>query len=303
MNTLETLKFFRKLNKLTQKEMLNNQSKYRRIETQETTLSFDDWILLLQKLEITPKEFFAVAENSYDTKVAFIKKQYKKCCKDPYTTDEKNKLLKDFEQLNNNENKSLTELSIYINIKMYFHDLWEEVPVVNQKDIEIIQNKLENKYFYSHHCYQLFTNTALYFNNDTIDLFMKKMYPIEHINNRDTSTLYMAYLIYPNLATKFLFEKNYKKAEYYINQGQTQLLMNNYPYIKLQLTYLKNTLNYLIGNKKKDHVLTLKNIKTIKDLYGDTIAKKFKNEFEDLCMKVPLKTRLIEKNAVDTTKH
>ncbi|BBC61841.1 helix-turn-helix domain-containing protein [Melissococcus plutonius] len=302
MDIIETLKFFRKNLRLKQSDMITSKTVYNNIENNKTNLTIDNFIKIITKFNITPDEFFAAVGNWNNTKINEIEKHFNKCCNDPSFKIEKDKLIVDFLWLNKKTNKSTAELSAYINIKLYFGSLWEEIPTVNEQDIKTIQQLLLNKTFYSYYDYCLFTNTALLFDNKEQDILLSKMYPIKYPDKRNYKTLHAAYLIFPNLITEKLYEKNYTKAREYINLGKMHALSEQHLFLRLQINYFDILQNYLVKGKKADYSKLLKFIYVIKEIYGKDTAKIYEKELEDLLMKVPLNTKLIQKLEVNLSK-
>ncbi|AIM25572.1 helix-turn-helix domain-containing protein [Melissococcus plutonius] len=300
MNILETLKFFRTQKKIKQKDMLPNHTPgaYRNIEIGKTNLTVANLINFCNKLNITLVEFFLNVDDldTENYRINQTEKQLKKCCNDPTFELGKQKLLNDYYWLTNKKDKSIRELNTYLNIKVAFYDTWKEVSPINSQDIELIKDLLFKQSIYTHYDYYMFANTLLYLDEETINILMKKLFPVTDPNKRSYQTMYMAYSVFPNLATKYLYARNYKKARYYVNRGKLQVIKIDYVYINLHLNYLEYTLNYLETSKKSDYNKVIKIIEAFETVYGKQMANAFKEEFSDLITsKVPLNLNQITK--------
>lgn len=284
MNILETLKFLRKKRKIKQVDMLNEHAMlYQRIESGKKKLTFDEWVLCLTKLEITPSEFFSFVDEWKRDKLNEIEKNYREACSDPYFMKNKDNVLNDYRYLKEIQLKTLSEFVIFIDIKLFFCDKWNEIDPVVGEDIQYFYNLFKNKDFFSYYDYRLFSNIIYYISLDRIDYYLKRMYPIELKEQRDNKTLHVAYLAYPNLVTKLMYEKKFEKARYYIMQGKKQYVSADNSYFHLHLNYLENAINYLELNDKKYYLRTLETIQIIEASGDNKTAQAMSLEFSELC--------------------
>ncbi|MGK9378615.1 Rgg/GadR/MutR family transcriptional regulator [Melissococcus plutonius] len=298
MNILETLKFFRTQKKIKQKDMLPNHtpSAYRNIETGKTNLTVANLINFCDKINITLSEFLLNVDDLDNNRISQTEKQLIKCCTDPTFELEKQKLLNDYYWLTNKKDKSIRELNTYLNIKINLDNVWEEILPINQQDIELVKHILLNESLYTCYEYYIFYSSLLYLDDETIKELMQKLFPIKNLSKQSYKFIHMSYSIFLNLATKYLYARDYKKARYYVNRGKLQAMGIDYVYIRLHLNYLEYTLNYLETAKKSDYNKTIKIIEALETIYGKQMADAFKEEFSDLISSnVPMNLNQIKK--------
>lgn len=254
MDILDALKFFRKKKKIKQKDMLNKgRLGYQRIESGTTKLFFYEFIEILMTLEMTANEFFSAANTHDNHYILEIDEQFFLCTKDPNNLLEKRKLLEGYNHLKSLENKTTIELTVFCDIKHIFHEYWEEVEAISTTDLLDIQNKIAEKEYFTYYDYRMVSNAIRHFSKNEFPFFFGKMYPLQDIDKRDNRTLSVAYLIFPNIITSLIKQKEYQEASYYIGLAQQQNVnIRNY-YFHLSINYLNN-LNELLQLKKEDYL-------------------------------------------------
>ncbi|MGX7245263.1 helix-turn-helix domain-containing protein [Enterococcus quebecensis] len=247
MNIIDTLRFFRLKLKLTQKEMMPeyiDPSTYSKIESERRALKINELEEILSHISVNSEEFFRFA--TFDKEQQDFRKYFYYCANHLENKSTKQKLLSYYFSLKNKEEKTLRELSNYIAIKNFFHDHWDEVEELTQKEIASTLDGLLNKSFYLQYDYAITNNLIRFFNAKEADLLITKMFPIKYEEQRDFTTKKFAHSILINLITLKLYAKDYEGAEKYIRLAKKQDKQNENYNFKLNLQYLTNLLNYLL---------------------------------------------------------
>lgn len=246
MNIGDTLRFFRTQSNFTQKEMLPNHSDpstYSRIENNKRPAKITDIKDILDKLSISSEEFFSFA--SIDEAQKEFRNLYYYCGSHLENNSKKKKLILYYEELCNNPNKNLRELSNYIAIKNYFYEHWDEIDEITNEELDSIFNYLLKKKVYFQYDYILISNLMAHFNAKQADLIISRAIPIALEKDRDNLTKKFAYNSLINLISIRLHDKDYERAGKYIRLAKKQdKLNNNYSY-RMNLQYLSNLLSYL----------------------------------------------------------
>ncbi|OJG71317.1 hypothetical protein RV12_GL001579 [Enterococcus quebecensis] len=233
--------------KLTQKEMMPeyiDPSTYSKIESERRALKINELEEILSHISVNSEEFFRFA--TFDKEQQDFRKYFYYCANHLENKSTKQKLLSYYFSLKNKEEKTLRELSNYIAIKNFFHDHWDEVEELTQKEIASTLDGLLNKSFYLQYDYAITNNLIRFFNAKEADLLITKMFPIKYEEQRDFTTKKFAHSILINLITLKLYAKDYEGAEKYIRLAKKQDKQNENYNFKLNLQYLTNLLNYLL---------------------------------------------------------
>ena len=246
MNIGDTLRFFRTQSNFTQKEMLPNNSDpstYSRIENNKRPARLTDIQDILDKLSINPEEFFSF--SSIDEKQEEFRNLYYYCGAHLDNHSKKKKLVLYYEELSNNPNKNLREVSNYVAIKNFFYEYWVEIDDITVEETNMLFDYLIKKKIYFHYDYILISNLMSHFNVKQADLIIARAIPINIEEKRDHLTKKFAYNALINLISIRLHDKDYERAGRYIRLAKKQdKLNNNYSY-RMNLQYLSNLLSYL----------------------------------------------------------
>lgn len=283
MNTGETLKFIRTKKNLTQKEILPDHidpSAYSRVEAQKRPIRINDLQEILDKLSITPEEFFSL--SSLDEEQQQFRHLFHYCGNHLDNKSKKKKLLDYFFKLENTKTKDLRELSNYIATKNFFHQHWQEVSAIDTTEVNYIFNLLNQKQFYFQYDYILLSNLITYFSTQQSDILINKAYPIEFEESRDYLTKKFAYNTLLNLVSIRLHESDYEKAQKYIKIAQKQdKTASNYSF-RMNLKYLENLTNYLIKGETRYMKQVYNFIENIEDIGDLSYAQSVKEEVKRL---------------------
>ncbi|EOL45760.1 helix-turn-helix domain-containing protein [Enterococcus caccae] len=283
MNTGETLKFIRTKKNLTQKEILPDYidpSAYSRVESQKRPIRINDLQEILDRLSITPDEFFSL--SSLDHEQQQFRNLFYYCGNHIDNKTKKKKLLDYYFDLENNKGKSLRQISNYIAIKNFFHQHWDEVNTISTEEVKSLFNELNQRKFYFQYDYVLLSNLITYFSVQQSDILISKAYPIELEEDRDYITKKFAYNTLLNLISIRLHENDYTRALKYIKIAQKQdKSASNYSF-RMNLKYLENLTNYLIKGETKYMKQVYNFIENIEDIGDLTYAQSVKEEVKKL---------------------
>ncbi|EKZ0221968.1 MutR family transcriptional regulator [Enterococcus faecalis] len=282
----ETLRYFRKAKGIKQKDIFPEQhQKYSRIEL-GGALTLKDWLKCLKELELTPSEYLSAVKQT-DNYILEIDKQFKRTCEDPTFTLNQTALIKNFKYLESIKDKNTSELCLYVDIKLFFCEKFPEIPAVSENDIEYFFNlfdeKIQKQSVFTYYDYRLFSNILFILPSDElkkVDKYFNKMYPIKNSLERDYNTLHVAYLAYPNLVNRLIYEKNYEKAQQYLNKTKKIYIPKNQHLVHTQLKYMQHLLNYLTTHSPKEFATLLEIVKALKILGNKELAKQMSNEID-----------------------
>lgn len=283
MDIGDTLRFFRTQSNYTQKEMLPNHSDpstYSRIENNKRPARLTDIKDILEKLSITSEEFFSFSE--IDNKQEEFSKLYYYCGSHLDNSFKKKKLISYYNELSNNQNKNLKELSNYIAIKNYFYEHWIEIDEVTTEELNDIYNYLINKKVFFQYDYILISNLIPHFSTKQSDIIISKAIPIPFEEKRDHLTKKFAYNALINLISIRLHDKDYERAGRYIRLAKKQDKSNNNYSYRMNLQYLSNLLSYLEKGEPiyMEHIYDF--IHILEDIGDYTHASNIKKELKSL---------------------
>lgn len=197
---------------------------------------------------------------------------------DPEFIFNKRKIIEYYSILDNKENKTTAEFSLYIDIKIYFCNIYDEVSPLNYEDCKyfykLFAEKFKKQEFYTYYDYRVFSNIV--FELPILELsktenVFQHIFPLRHSLGRDKKTIYVAYLSYPNFISRLIYEGKFEKAYAYLKQARRQNIPKNQYLINLQLTYLELLLDYIKKQTPKklakiDELINAINIYGHKDL-------------------------------------
>ncbi|WP_207695551.1 hypothetical protein DOK67_0002158 [Enterococcus sp. DIV0212c] len=277
MNIGETLRFFRKKLHLTQKEMLDNHldpSSYSRIEHGKQIIRIDTLAEVLNKLSLSPEEFFS--RVSLDKEQKKFRALFYYCAEHLNNKSTKQKLIDYYQELAKFQ-YNLKERSNYIVIKVYFSQFWEEIPPLTEKEIKEIIDYLLKKDYYQQYDYLILSNTVRFFNEKQQDLILMRAIPIADEDLRDATTKNFAYNTITNLITSRIHAKDYVGARKYLAIAKKQDKDGkNYNY-RMNLQYLNNLLEYLLTGEHQymEYIYDfIKLLENIGDVHQAKILKK-----------------------------
>ena len=107
-------------------------------------------------------------------------------------------------------------MSIYTDIKLTFSNDWEEIPEFDETDRMAILALISSKSYYTYYDYQMVTNTGALFSENEVLQILEQMFPVKDAELRDTQTLNDSYVLYINIITAQLYNKNNKKYMEYL---------------------------------------------------------------------------------------
>lgn len=245
MNISETLLFFRRKLKLTQKEMWpgHDTSAYSRIENGKQDIKMSDLVSVLDQMSISPEEFFLY--SSIDEEQKRFRSLFQYCANHLNNQTKKNELCRYYNKLENNSQKKLKDLSNYIAIKIFFSQYWEEISKVSTIELEDIFHYLDQKSYFLQYDYALMSNTIFLMNETHSDILISKAIPLEDEENRNTTTKQFAYNLITNLITIKLYNRDYEKAKKYLRLANKQNVKNQDYQYRMNIEYLSNLYSYL----------------------------------------------------------
>ncbi|MEB7792070.1 Rgg family transcriptional regulator [Enterococcus faecalis] len=292
----QVLRFFRTSKGLKQKEIFSKHTnKYNRIEA-GSTLSVKDWLKCLEELELTPTEYLQFV-NQEDNHILKIDKQFKRTCEDPTFTLNQATLIEYYKDLSSIEEKSTAEFCLYIDIKLFFCEKYQEIDPISSQDtnyfFKLYEKKIKKQTLFTYYDYRLFSNIIFVlpsYNLSKTEYIFNKMYPVTNSLDRDYSTLYVAYLAYPNLVNRLIYEKKYDKAQKYLNKAQQVYIPKNQELIHTQLKYMQHLLNYLNTNSSKEFEELQNIIIATKTIGNKELAKQMSKEINLLSTELPIET-------------
>ncbi|MGL4697641.1 helix-turn-helix domain-containing protein [Enterococcus larvae] len=285
MNIRETLLFFRRKLKLTQKEMWpgHDTSAYSRIENGKQDIKISDLTSILDQLSISPEEFFLY--SSIDEEQKRFRSLFQYCANHLNNQSKKNELCRYYNKLKDNSQKTLKELSNYIAIKMFFSQHWVEIEAVTPTEANDIFNYLNQKHYYLQYDYALMSNTIFLMTDEQSDHLINKVIPIEDEENRNTTTKQFAYNLITNLITLKLFNKDYEKAKKYLILAKKQNKeKQDYKY-RMEVEYLNNLCSYLTKGNYQYIRKVYDYIHFLNDLGENQRSKLIEKEVEILTLK------------------
>lgn len=285
MNIRETLLFFRRKLKLTQKEMWpgHDTSAYSRIENGKQDIKISDLTSILDQLSISPEEFFLY--SSIDEEQKRFRSLFQYCANHLNNQSKKNELCRYYNKLKDNSQKTLKELSNYIAIKMFFSQHWVEIEAVTPTEANDIFNYLNQKHYYLQYDYALMSNTIFLMTDEQSDHLIDKVIPIEDEENRNTTTKQFAYNLITNLITLKLFNKDYEKAKKYLILAKKQNKeKQDYKY-RMEVEYLNNLCSYLTKGNYQYIRKVYDYIHFLNDLGENQRSKLIEKEVEILTLK------------------
>lgn len=284
MNALTPLRFFRKKRKVNQVDMLphRNTKAYQRLEHGETSISFNDLLVCLNSLQLTPEEYFNMIEIEKNMPILEIENQLKKCTQDHTNITEKKILIDHYKKLKSIENKNSMEMALYNDIKSCFSTLWHEIDPIDKKDIEHMLKIIEKNSYYTYYDYRMIVNTIILFSAEDSNFIHKKMFPITDSENRTFRTLYVAYLFYPNRITRTIYDKDFNTAKELIQLAEQENVSPTNYYFHQKMKYLKNLVFYLETKENTYYAKILEVILFFEECKNFELAKDLKKEADNL---------------------
>jgi len=250
LNIQETLLYIRKKKDLPQRKLLKyvDSSVYSKIESGRKNLSFSELIEILTNLSIPLDEFSKYFDNrSIGKTMRTLLEDYKNT---PNNLVIKEQIISYFNQLYFSRDMSLEELSDYIVIKTLFSNQWKEVPIVSTTELAEIFLLLKEKNYYFHYDYAILSNTIYLFNDDQIEILIKKVFPVKDMQYRNAATKEFITNLICNLITTFIRKQEYEKCKDYIELAKKE--RNNYDLpFKIMLTFLENMIAYVQNKDSK----------------------------------------------------
>ncbi|EGO2715961.1 hypothetical protein IET03_002746 [Enterococcus faecalis] len=276
---IAAIKAFRQNRQVTQQKLGESPTRYAKIEA-TGNIRFNEWLIYLEKLEVTPTEFlkFMELQEGQNNFILEVEHLLNNAFEDPEFIFNKRKIIEYYSILDNKENKTTAEFSLYIDIKIYFCNIYDEVSPLNYEDCKyfykLFAEKFKKQEFYTYYDYRVFSNIV--FELPILELsktenVFQNIFPLRHSLGRDKKTIYVAYLSYPNFISRLIYEGKFDKACAYLKQARKQSIPKNQYLIHLQLTYLELLLDYIKKQTPKklakiDELINAINIYGHKDL-------------------------------------
>ncbi|WP_375179493.1 helix-turn-helix domain-containing protein [Enterococcus rotai] len=213
----DSLKLIRQFKKKKINEMNIGKSRlaYSRIEKGETKINLNDLKIILENLEITPDKL--IKFTGFDTEYELFKKLLNKCISNPDNQELKNELLRNYYNPKNIPRKNKKELYYLIGITANFRGLYNEIKDISSDEIIYIFQKLINQEFFTEYDYLISMNFITLLSEDMIDQLANKLYPISLKERRNENLIRYSSLMIINIASKSIYNLNYRKAIYYTN--------------------------------------------------------------------------------------
>ncbi|WP_321384849.1 helix-turn-helix transcriptional regulator [uncultured Enterococcus sp.] len=296
MNISETLLFFRRKLKLTQKEMWpgHDTSAYSRIENGKQDIKMSDLTSILDQLSISPEEFFLY--SSIDEEQEQFRTLFQYCANHLNNRTKKSELLRYYSKLVSISQKSLKELSNYVAIKVFFSQHWADIDSLTEKELSDIFQYLHKRTYYLQYDYALMSNSIFLMTEPQADLLINKAIPLKDEENRNTTTKQFAYNLITNLITSKLYDNDYEKVEKYLRLAKRQNGLNQDYKYKMNVEYLNNLYHYLSKGNYQYIRKVYDYIHFLNDLGEDKLSKIIEKEVEILTLKI----RLNEDSPINT---
>lgn len=284
MNISETLLFFRRKLKLTQKEMWpgHDTSAYSRIENGKQDIKISDLTSILDQLSISPEEFFLY--SSIDEEQQRFRGLFQYCANHLNNQTKKNELFRYYKKMEMNSKMKLKDLSNYIAIKVFFSQYWKEIPSITSHELDDIFNYLTNKSYYVQYDYTLMSNTIFLMSDTQAEKLVSKAIPIKDEENRTATTKQFAYNLIINLITTELYKLNYEKANKYLTLAKRQNEGNQDYKYRMNIEYLSNLYLYLTKGNYQYIRKVYDYIHFLNDLGETKLSKMTEKEVERLTL-------------------
>jgi Rgg/GadR/MutR family transcriptional activator len=267
LNIQETLFYIRKQKDLPQRELLKyaDSSVYSKIESGKKNLKLSELLEILNNLSVPLDEFSKYFDsNTLGKTMRTLLENYKLAPDDPLVKEE---IIAYFNTLHFSKNMLLEELSNYIVIKTLFSNQWKEIPPLLEKELEETFILLNEKKYYFHYDYAILSNTIYLFDDEQIDILMKKAFPVKDMHYRNAATKEFIANLICNLVTTFLKKNEYDKSSYYIRLAKKEKENYDVPY-KIMINFLEHMVTYVQSknsHSKKSLETTINFLRSIEE--------------------------------------
>lgn len=255
-------------------------STYSRIEDGIITTSFSDFEKFAESLDLTLDEMihFIAVDQDYKQFSEIINR----CINTPNDFKAKSALLNYYNDQPDLEKDSKREIYIYLAITTTFFGEWKEVTPITTYSVKKILDKLLMEYFYTEYDYLIAVHLCRCLNTDDLELLIKRMYPLTHLNQRNEQTIKFANLLVTNAISIYIYTMEYELAYELILLAEKKMHIQKNYYAKILLLFNKNiVLRFLEHDtkyiEKAQHVIEIVN-----DIGDDSLAQAFKVELNNL---------------------
>jgi len=302
MKYLKTIKLFRieKNIKISQMKINNSRLAYSRIEHKQTKLKFNDFIQIINTLEVTPSEFFKF--SSYDDSFEKFKILINQCIADTDNLNLKNELLTHYYNPKNIHKKRKVELYYLVAICGNLQEKYEEVSSLNSNEINYIFNKIVTQSFFTEYDYLIGMNITTLLDEKMLDKLVSCMFPIKYKNKRNDLLIKYASLLLLNITSSCIYNQNYKKALFYLNVLKEELKLHDNYYLRLSALYHESIALHFI-NQDTVYIENARNvIKLIREIGDIQLSRVFEKELNNI-IKNPAYYRSLKQSSIVHTRY
>lgn len=282
MGITKTLQFLRQVFKYTQDQVIPDKPRsiYAKIESGKQPIRLKDIEIISENYGMSINEFFAIY-NHYDDNNQIANK-LKELFQKTETPEIKNDIITQYKKLSEKKDKTANELRTYIAIKRAVAPKWTEISPISNSDLDLVFSFLNDKIFYGYYHYSLLLNVSIILDDERLKTLIKKMYPIQHFELRDSETKNYASNVFLNIITAKLYKKEYKNALEYIEQAEKIDPANMNYYFRFSLQYLKNLTLYIKTRNPNYYQKIYTFISLVYDIGDLDTANKLEEEVREL---------------------
>lgn len=266
----DSIRFFRKNNKQTQKEITSaSNASISRFEKNKQSIDLKEFIAVLDKLSVTPEEVFLFSTiNNEQQKYEDL---YTYCSKHLENQQKKQQLLTYYSKLQKKYDLTLREFSNVISIKFFFSKHWIEIEQISEKDLKKGYEHLINRNYYTHYDYCLLLKICTLLDYNKANNLIRKAIPIKDLDKRTDSTKFYAYNTLRNMITTRLYDGDLYNAQKFVNYAKLQFKHSNDYKFKLHIQFLEYLVLYVEKNDLDIYTKIITILKIVQDM--DDIAE------------------------------
>lgn len=281
MTINESIRFFRKNNRQTQKEVISEEisiATFSRFESGKGDLAVGELLLITDKLSLTFEELLAFSDSQ--TEQANYENLYFYCASHLDNQEKKAQLVKYYQSLNKKKNQTLREYSNLLGIKSFFSKYWQEIPRLTKVDVhEGYLYLLEREYF-THYDYSILLKLSVLLDYKEANTLMRRALPIQNLEKRSEKTKFFALNILRNMITNRLYQGDLHNTYKFIAYAKKQLENTSDYKIKIHITFFEYLTRYL-ETKEVDYYTKIINIiNMMQDIGAEQEAEGLKHDMK-----------------------